>query len=215
MGKILRQDIKELMEDLVSVLTSAFGSEQYQMQSDEIGEDLTERREKALNQLVEEAESHDIRLVKTSRGFSFEPMLKGKVLKPEEFVHLDEEKRARIEEITAVLHEKLDFIIRQFHLWKREARKKIRELNREVAKSAVGILIEDLKKEYHDIPCVCEYIEALHTDVIIHFPLLPVWCLSNLMVKWRATALRLVSYVRYYVRLQLSLFINGWLSLVR
>ena len=167
-GKVLRQDTRELMEDLVSVLTSAFGSEQYQMQSEEIGEDLTERREQALKELIEEARSHDIHLLKTPRGFSFEPMIKGNVLKPEEFVHLTEEKRRHIEEITAVLQEKLDLIIRQFHQWKRETRKKIRELNRQVAKSAVGVLIDDFKKEYDDIPSVCEYIEKLRKDVFEH-----------------------------------------------
>lgn len=167
-GKILRQDIKELMEDLVSVLTSAFGSEQYRIQNEEIGDDLSERREKALNELEEEAKSHDIRLVKTSRGFYFKPMLNGEELKAEQFVHLDKEKRAHIEEITAVLQEKLDHIIRQFQQWKREARKKIRELSREVAKSAIGVLIQDLQKEYHDIPCVCEYIEELRQDVYEH-----------------------------------------------
>lgn len=167
-GKILRQDTRELMEDLVSVLTSAFGSEQYQMQSEEIGEDLKEHREQALSELVEEAKSHDIHLLRTPRGFSFEPMIKGNVLKPEEFAHLTEEKRRHIKEITAVLQEKLDLIIRQFHQWKRETRKKIRELNREVAKSAVGVLIDDFKKEYDNIPSACEYIEKLRKDVFEH-----------------------------------------------
>lgn len=167
-GKKLREDSKELMEDLVTVLTSAFGSDQYQMRSDEIEEDLGERREQALRQLVQEAESHDIRLVRTPRGFSFEPMSNGKVLTPEQYAQLNEAKRSRIEEITAVLQEKLELIIRQFHQWKRDARKKMRDLNRDVAKSAVDILIEDLKKEYQDIPAVCDYMDELGKDVIEH-----------------------------------------------
>ena len=167
-GRLLRQDIKELMEDLVTVLTSAFGSDRYQMQSDEIEQDLGERREQALKQLVAEAESHDIRLVRTPRGFSFEPMEKGVVLTPEQYMKLDEEKRARFEEITSVLQEKLELIIRQFHQWKRDARKQMRDLNRDVAKSVVDTLINELKKEYSDIPGVVDYIDALGMDVIEH-----------------------------------------------
>jgi lon-related putative ATP-dependent protease len=167
-GRKLREDIKELMEDLVTVLASAFGSDEYQMRSDEIEEDLGEHREKALRKLVEEAESHDIRLVRTPRGFSFEPMSNGKVLTPEQYAQLNEAKRSRIEEITAVLQEKLELIIREFHQWKRDARKKMRDLNRDVAQSAVEILIKDLKQEYGDIPAVGDYIDELGKDVIEH-----------------------------------------------
>ena len=167
-GKVLRQDIKELMEDLVSSLNSAFASEQYQMQKHEIKDDLTEKREQALNELIEEAQSHDIQLLTIPSGYSFEPIKNGNVLKPEEYVHLDENERAHIEEIIAVLQEKLDLIVRQSFQWKREARRQIRELSREVAKSAVGIIIDDLKKEYQGIDCVCEYIEEMRKDVFEH-----------------------------------------------
>ncbi len=168
MGKVFREDIKELVDDLLSVMPSTFESDQYRIRNEEIGLDLEERREDALKKLSEEAELHDIRLVRTPRGFSFQPMKNGKTLTPEEYLSLEEAEGKKVQEIIAVLQEKLEQIIRQFHQWKRASKQKIRELNREVAMSAVGMLIDDLKTKYQEFPAVGDYLYALKQDVINH-----------------------------------------------
>jgi lon-related putative ATP-dependent protease len=168
MGKVLRRDIQELIEDLLSVMPSAFESDQYRTRNDEIESDLEERREQALKELSGKAESQEVRLVRTSQGFSFQPMKNGEAVTPEDYLEFPDKERNKVDEIVAALQEKLEHIIRQFHQWKRDSKQKIRELNREVAMSAVGMLIDDLKRKYQEFPAVCEYLDAFRQDVIEH-----------------------------------------------
>ena len=167
-GKTFRKDIHELVEDLLSVMPSTFDSDQYRIRSEEIKSDVEERRERALKELSKEAESHDLRLMRTPQGFSFHPMKKGETVTPAEYLNFPDKEQDKVQEIVAVLQEKLERIIRQFHQWMRESKQKIRELNREVAMSAVGMLIDDLKMKYQGLPMVCDYLDALKQDIIDH-----------------------------------------------
>lgn len=167
-GKDLRKDIHNLIEDLLSVMPSAFESDQYRTRTEEIEAEVEEKREQALNELSEESEEHAVSLVRTPQGFSFRPIKDGEVLTPEDYLNLPDEERNKIDEIVAVLQEKLEHIIRQFHQWKRESKQKIRELNREVAMSAVGMIIDEIKNKYKKLPAVYEYLDAFQQDVIEH-----------------------------------------------
>lgn len=168
MGKILRKDLQELIEDLLSVIPSAFESDQYIIRNEEIESEVDERREEALKELSEETESHDVRLVRTPRGFSFQPLKNGEVVTPEVYLNFPDEEREKVEEIIAVLQEKLEHIIRQSHQWKRDSKQKVRELNREVAMSVVGMIIDEVKIKYKKIPAVCRYLDSFQEDVIEH-----------------------------------------------
>ena len=167
-GKTFRKDIRELVEDLLSVMPSTFDSDQYRLRSDEIKSDVEERRERALKDLSKEAESHDLRLMRTPQGFSFHPMKKGETVTPEEYLNFPGEEQDKFQEIIAVLQEKLEHIIRQHHQWIRKSKQKIRELNREMAMSAVAMLIDDLTMKYRELPAVCDYLDALKQDIIDH-----------------------------------------------
>ncbi|MDT8384684.1 MAG: ATP-binding protein [Gammaproteobacteria bacterium] len=167
-GKALRKDIHDLIEDLLSVMPSTFESDQYRIRNEEIESDVDERREQALQALTDEAEAHAVRLVRTPRGFSFQPMKDGEVITPDDYMKLADDERKKIEEIVSVLQEKLEHIIRQFHQWKRDSRQKIRELNREVAKSVVAMIIDELKIKYQEFPAVCQHLDAFEKDVIEH-----------------------------------------------
>jgi lon-related putative ATP-dependent protease len=168
MGKTLRKDIHELIEDLLGVMPSAFESDQYRIRSEEIESDIDERRELALKELADESKKHDVSLVRSPQGFSFQPIKNGEVVTPDEYLKFTDEEREKVEEIVAVLQEKLEQIIRQFHQWRRDAKRKIRELNREVAMSVVSTIISELKNNYRELPDVCQYLDTLQQDVIEH-----------------------------------------------
>lgn len=165
-GKDLRTDIHELVEDLLNVMPSAFESDEYRIRSDEIESEVEEKREQALQALDDDSKVHDIALVKTPQGISFQPIKNGEVISPKDYLDLPNEEREKIEEIVAVLQEKLENIILQSHQWKRESKQKIRELNREVAMSVVSMIIDEVKEKYKAFPSVCDYLDAFQSDVI-------------------------------------------------
>jgi lon-related putative ATP-dependent protease len=165
-GVNLCDDMEQLMEDLRSAIPAAFESEEYRTRRQELEQELKERQEHALEELRQQAEGHDIALIRTPSGMAFAPMRKKEVLSPEEFQKLPETERKRIEAVVTSLEEQLERIIHQLPQARREGQQRIRELERDVTMSAVGHLIDELKKKYASLPEVVAYFEAVQQSVI-------------------------------------------------
>jgi lon-related putative ATP-dependent protease len=78
----------------------------------------------------------------------------------------------QFEEAIAVFQEELERVIHETPRWRREAQRKLRELNRQVTRAAVNGLIEELKAEYESLQQVREYLAQVQEDVIDHAELL-------------------------------------------
>jgi len=166
MGVRLRGDIDQLMNDLRAAIPAAFESEEYRTRRHELEEQIKEPHEHAFQELHQQAESHQIALIRTPTGMAFAPMKKGEVLSPEDYEKLPEDERKRIEAVIATLEEQLAKIIHQLPQWRREGQQRIRELDREVTMSAVGHLIDELKRTYSDQPAVIKTLESIQQAVI-------------------------------------------------
>jgi lon-related putative ATP-dependent protease len=165
-GARLRHDMEQLIEDLRSAIPTAFESEEYRARRQELEQELKERHERAFEELRQQAESHGISMVRSPSGMAFAPMRKGEVLSSEEFHKLPEAEQKRIEAVVTSLEEQLEQIINQVPQTRREGQRRIRELERDVTMSAVGHLIDELKKEYATLPKVVSHLETLQQAVI-------------------------------------------------
>lgn len=165
-GRLLRDDMARLIEDLKTAIPAAFESDEYRARTQEIEEEFKERQEKAIADLQHQAQEKDIDLIRTPAGFAFAPTRKGEVISPEEFERLPEAERERIAATVANLQEKLRAVIRQVPQWRQEMRDKIRALNREVAISAAEHPIHNLRDKYADLPQVVAYLEATQENII-------------------------------------------------
>ena len=167
-GHVLYQDMQQLIEDLRSAIPSAFETEEYHARLQEIEDQLKHRVEESFAKLGQEAETHELTLLRTPHGFAFAPIKNGEVLNPKEYRLLSEKERNKIEEVTAVLEEKLDLILRQQSQLQREAKQEVKTLNREIALFAAGHLIDDLKTKYRQNDKLQVYLDAVQEDVIQH-----------------------------------------------
>jgi lon-related putative ATP-dependent protease len=162
----LRLDMEQLVEELTTAIPAAFESDDYRSQLQSLEEELKEQQEKAFGELSEAASSKEVKLFRTPSGFAFAPQRNGEVVSPEDFEKLPPQEQEQIEKIVAALQEQLQEIIQRIPQWRRETRDKVKELNRKVAMSAVGHLIEELKKNYQELPAVLAYLEEVEQDVI-------------------------------------------------
>jgi lon-related putative ATP-dependent protease len=165
-GAVLRDDMEELVEELRTAIPAAFESEDYRTRKQEVEEEFKERQEKSFGKIQEKAQKRDVSLIRTPVGLAFAPMQDGEVVSPEEFQKLPQEERKRVEGEIAQLQEQLQEVIYQVRQWEREAREKMKELDREVAMFAVGHFIDALRKEYADLPEVVDHLNAVQEDVI-------------------------------------------------
>lgn len=169
LGSSLQQDMQQLIEDLHSIIPAAFEAEEYHARVSDIEDSIKEQAEAQFSELAKQAEEHHITLLRTPHGFAFAPTKDEKVISPEDFDKLPEKERDRIDQIIAVLEEKLQSILRQQPQWKRQGRDQIKALNREVAIYAIGHLLDELKARYAAQEKVIRYIGEVEEDIIEHF----------------------------------------------
>jgi lon-related putative ATP-dependent protease len=165
-GIQFRKDMEQLVGELQTALLAAFEGDEYQNRRQAIGEEFKERQEQAFKELQEKAQEQSLAVLRTPAGLAFAPVREGEVLSREEVEKLTEEQRAKLEQDVEGLQEELQRILRQLPTWQREMRDKVRQLDGEVARFAVGGLIDELVAKYTDHAEVGEYLEDVRKDVV-------------------------------------------------
>ena len=168
MGVEFRDDMEELIEELQTALSSAFESEEYQARRQSITEEFKEKQSEAFEELQERARSQGVALIRTPAGLAVAPVKGEEVLSPEEVQQLPDEERQRLQEKVEEIQDDLQKILQQVPRWQREMRKRLQELNREMANLAVGGLIDELREKYSDFPEVLAHLDAVQEDVVEH-----------------------------------------------
>jgi lon-related putative ATP-dependent protease len=168
MGMRFKQDMAQLVEELRTNVPRALESEEYLARNREIEESYAERQEKAFESLHDEANKHDIAMLRTPTGFAFAPRKNGKVLDPKEYEKLPEKEQAKIEAVVGQLQERLQHMVQQGPKWRREMQQEIKLLNRDVIMSAVDQLIDQMRHDYSELPQVLSYLNAVEQDVVEH-----------------------------------------------
>lgn len=162
------QDMERLVDDLRAGIPAAFETDEYRARRQEIETEFGERQEQAVGGVGEHAKSQGVALLRTPSGFGFAPTQKNEVMSPEDFHKLPDAEQKRLEDIIAELQEELERVIHDLPKWRREAQRKLRELNRQVTRSAVNSLIEELKAAYQALPEVHQYLADVQEDVLDH-----------------------------------------------
>jgi lon-related putative ATP-dependent protease len=165
-GVVLQKDMEELIEELRSAIPAAFESEDYRTRKQEAEEEFKEQQEKAFGDIQEEAQKRNVALIRTPSGLAFAPLRESEVISPDEFQKLPEEERKRFEQDISTLQEQLQATLHQVRQWEREARERVKKLDRQVAMFAVGHLIEELREKYAELPEVAEHLDAVQQDVV-------------------------------------------------
>jgi lon-related putative ATP-dependent protease len=165
----LSNDMDRLVETLFSVMPGAFSSEEYQTREKDIRESLQEKQGNAIEALERDAQNHQIALIRTPGGFAFAPLRNGQVIDPEEYMHLQQEERQKIEQEIDRLRESLQSIMAQIPKWQRETAEKVRELNRDVSGFALKPLMDEIRARYGEIAAVGRYLDVVENDMIENF----------------------------------------------
>jgi len=166
MGRTLRDDMAQLVDDLDSAIPASFRSDEYRTRAQEINEEFEDRQQSAFDKLNEDAKSHGIAILRTPTGYTLAPSRNDETISPEEFETLPREEQERIETAIQELREQLKETIRRIPTWQKEYRQKIKQLDQEVSELTVDQLITPLMEKYKDQSNVVKYIEAVKIDVV-------------------------------------------------
>jgi lon-related putative ATP-dependent protease len=162
----LRRDMQKLVEELRAAIPAAFESADYHTRVQLFDKELEESRERAIEEVRRAAEASGVALLRTPMGLGFAPMKDGEVLDPERFRALPREDQERIEREIGELQGRLQQAIRGMPELQRRHRERVKDLNREVALSAAGHLIEELRRRWEDLAGVLAHLDAVQQDVL-------------------------------------------------
>lgn len=165
-GRDLRIDVANTIEDAQTAIPSAFESEDFQLQNQAITDEFKEQQEKAFMAIEETANKRDINLIQTPNGVAFIPMQGNEVIKPEEFEKLPKKKQNKIQKDIEELTGQMQRVMRSAPKHAREMRQKLRQLEHDVAGLAVTGLIDELRQKYKNVPAVVEHLEDIQADII-------------------------------------------------
>ena len=165
-GNDFCEDMERLVEDLGTGLRSAFEGDDYQNRRQLLDQEFKERQEETIAELSSAAKDDGLAMLRTPMGIVFAPIGEEEVITPEQFEKLEQGEKERLEEKIEEFQGRLQKAFRQFPRWQREARKKMRELNREVIAITVDPLIEELEEKYEEEAGVRGYLQAVRGDVL-------------------------------------------------
>lgn len=165
-GQKLRNDLAQLLDDLINAIPAAFQSDEYRRRHQEIQDEFEKREDDAAEALGKKARQQNIALMSTPTGYSLAPMRGDKVLSDEEYAVLPEQEKEALQTAMEALKKELREALGQIPLWQREMRQRTRELDSDVTRLTVDQLVQDLEARYRQLPRVMAYLHALCDDVV-------------------------------------------------
>jgi len=162
----LRDALDELIRELRTALPAAFESEEYVSRRQMLEGEFKRRQEEMFEGIQAQAKAKGIALMRTPVGLMFAPIRDGEVLEPKEFDKLPQEEQDRLKHDIEELQQVLQKSMEQMPAWGKELAEKIRDLNREVTKFAVGHLIQAVRDAFADVEEVVAYLDRVETDIV-------------------------------------------------
>jgi len=166
-GVEFQKDMEELIASLRVEIPKVFESKDYEKQKSGIVEEFQKKQKELLGALEQEAESKRLNIVAKLGGFTLVPVNEsGEPLTEEEFNALDEKRKTDIREAGRQIQEKIDDVMRMVKSEDKATKKKLGELERNVALSVLGHLVEDLKNKAIDNPKLVAWLDGVEEDIL-------------------------------------------------
>jgi lon-related putative ATP-dependent protease len=165
-GRALKQDLAQLVTELKTVLPQAFESDDLRRRRQAIEAEEKEARERMLTELRRRAEVRGLMLVATPMGVGIMPAKGDGVLAPEEFEHLPEDERRRLQEAMDGLRVEVSALVEEIPRAEKRARARLRELIRDTSAAAVKHHLEEVRDHWRDDAAVVAFLDELERDMI-------------------------------------------------
>lgn len=167
-ARVFRNDCERLIEDFKTGIPKAFETEAYEQQKNAIVQAAEKEQSRELEGLKERVEARGFGLAKTPSGLVAVPILRGKPLDAETLKTLDEPAQQEFQARHEAVGSDVTTTLRRIREIEKDSKARLEALDREVASSVVGHLIDEIKEKYGDTPDILAHFDAMREDVIEH-----------------------------------------------
>jgi len=165
-GRELARAIDEFLEAARRDIPRAFESEQYETRQREVVAQITEERRTLDDDLTRFATERGYALQTTVTGVVSIPLIDGNPVTRDEFERLPAEQKASIQRHGKDIEERTAAYAHQLHQLEKQAARKLKELEREVALFATGPLFRDLEDRFADQPEVVAHLADMKKEFL-------------------------------------------------
>ncbi len=165
-GVGFRGEVRQFREEARASIPALFESDEYRNRAEQIDGEVSEQQHEAFQALGKEAAAQNIALIQTPMGFSMAPTVNGEVMTPDAFGQLPDDEKARLETTMKALQERLQKVIRLVQQLQKEKRGRIKDLGRDMCRTTVAALVDDLRRACPGLPEVLAWLDQLQADVL-------------------------------------------------
>jgi len=165
-GRRLAQDVDELIEDITQAIEQVFDSEEYQAQRDELLREFREERSREMHAFEKEAEQAGFTIGRSASGLIVAPAPNGDVMTPEEYEQMSAEEREELDKKREQLQDALVDLMQDLRRREKEARKALRQLDRQTIQFTTGHLIDEVAGKYKKYEAVVEHFQQMKHDLV-------------------------------------------------
>lgn len=167
-GARLRQDMRELVEELRRALPKTFREESFEDEKERLAEQFGEQGESVGRALAERAQQVGFALQPGPAGeILFIPLKDGRPMQPDELGELSDEQRAEMRRQQRELARELKAVMRQQQALLGRLSREVKAAERRVADEVVKPLLDEIAERFPD-PGVRSYLEELHEHILEH-----------------------------------------------
>lgn len=160
------KDVEEFVRSCKQELLRAFESEAYDQQKEQAVGDVQAERNRLLRALEDRARSQGFAIQATPMGLVTVPLADGQPMSREQFEELPQERKDEIEATMQRLREEIADTVNQARQLERESRRRLEELDRQVAVSAIEPRVAELKEKWADTPAAIRHVERMAEDIV-------------------------------------------------
>ena len=165
-GRRLRADMQQLVEDLLTAIPAAFEGEDYKQRYQDIINEIKGLENKEAEALEEIAERDHIVLMHGPSGFTLTPEKEGKKLTSEEFDALPEKEQEQFRQSLDALKQRVKEAMEKAPEWQHELQNRIRQIDRETMSLTVSQYLKHLEEKYNKYKQILKFLSELKADII-------------------------------------------------
>ena len=165
-GCRFRKDMEEMIKELEQQIIKAFVSDEYERHRKRVLNKYEEKKSALQAEIEEFAKSKGLTIQQTLTGFAVTPIHKGKVISDEEYSKLPKERKENLSKDEDEVYEKLEEALRKMVGLNREIKEEIKKLDEEIGLYAIGHLIDELKKRYHQYELIISHLDDVREDIL-------------------------------------------------
>ncbi|MEK6704905.1 MAG: AAA family ATPase [Bdellovibrionota bacterium] len=153
-------------------IPKAFETENYEKKRRDTLSRIHHRRRKLLDELSIYAKERNVTIEVTPSGFISVPLIRGKPIPTEEFENLAPDDKDVIEKRTHEVQAIATTTLRQLRSLDKEEQEQIRQLDREIARFAIGGALDELRDEFKTYSAIGSYLDQVEEDLLENLAIL-------------------------------------------